>query len=96
MKNEYRKQLISDIITVGICMAVALVIMTAGFGVVFNAALIIALVCTGVPFGWRMLDGFVTISFWGGVLKVLLTVVIGAPLILILLVKDLKEYLKAK
>lgn len=88
-KREARNRLIKDGILAVVAWALcgvlfAMLTPMGGYG------FIISIICAGIPFGWRWLSKIITaMSFFGIVIKILLSVFIGWIAIFVVLIKDI-------
>lgn len=88
MKNQLKKQLIKDLIILGISWTV--------FGILFSMdgsvlmGVISGFMCAGFPFGWRWTSKiFTALSFYTVIMKVLISIFAGWIAAPIIIIKDI-------
>lgn len=86
MKKNAFAILIKDVILAAIAWAVAGMLLNSGFGMPAKDAFMMATICAGIPFGWRIASSFITaVSMRGVVMKLGIALLVGMFAIFIVL-----------
>ena len=94
MKVEARNKLIKDILLAVVSWGIFSILLYKEAGI---AALLIALVFAGLPFGWRWMSKvFIAISPISIMVKLMLSIFLGCIAIFVVIIGDIIAYVQAE